>query len=183
MNKELRAKKCKGCGDKFTPSRPLQIACSVSCAYTVARENGTKKRRKEYREAKERIKTHAEWLKEAQAAVNKYVRARDEGKPCISCGRHHQGQYHAGHYRSVGANPELRFELLNIHKQCSACNNYLSGNIAAYRSGLIHRIGMDAVVWLEGKHEPLHLTIDDIKEIKYRYTRLTKDLLNKNHGL
>ena len=92
-----------------------------------------KQERKELREAKQRIKTRAEWLKEAQSEVNRYVRLRDKDLPCISCGRFHNGQYHAGHYRTVGSAPELRFELSNIHKQCAPCNNHLSGNIVNYR--------------------------------------------------
>jgi len=177
MNKELRAKKCKGCGEKFTPARPLQVACSPNCAYTVARANGAKKVRKEYREAKERIKTRSQWLKEAQISFNAYIRSRDAGNACISCCSH-TGKQNAGHYRSVGSAPELRFNELNCHLQCEKCNSWLSGNAIAYRISLIEKIGIEAVSWLEGKHEPLHLTIDDIKEIKTRYTRLTRELTN-----
>lgn len=148
----MRIKTCKGCGNKFEPVRPLQIACCPDCAYKVARINGGKKRAAQYRIDKKRLKSRADWLREAQASVNRYIRLRDAGKPCISCGRHHQGQYHAGHYRSVGACPELRFELNNIHAQCAPCNNHLSGNIVAYRQGLIQKIGVGMVEWLESSH-------------------------------
>jgi hypothetical protein len=138
-----------------------------------------KQERKELREAKQRNKPRSQELKEAQVEFNKYIRLRDEHLPCISCGRFHSGQYHAGHYRSVGSAPELRFNELNIHKQCSACNNYLSGNIINYRRNLIAKIGMDKVDWLEGKHEPLHLTIPEIQAIKAKYKALCNELLKK----
>ena len=103
---------------------------------------------------------------------------RDAKEPCISCGRYHEGQYHAGHYRSVGSTPELRFNELNCHKQCSVCNNYLSGNAIEYRRGLVAKIGIDQVEWVEGKHEPNKYTIDEIVQIKKYYQQKIKDIEN-----
>jgi hypothetical protein len=123
------------------------------------------------------MKSRADWLREAQAAFNRYIRLRDHDKPCISCGRQHQGQWHAGHYRSVGACPELRFMELNVHKQCAPCNDHLSGNIVEYRRGLIERIGIDQVEWLEGNHEAKKYTIEEIKAIKAEYTHKSKELM------
>lgn len=178
--KTFRQKTCKFCKSKFTPVKAMQQTClTAECSYGLVVINKAKKKAKEYLEAKKRIKSRADWLREAQAAVNKYVRLRDEGKPCISCGRHHQGQWHAGHYRSVGACPELRFEPLNIHRQCAPCNNHLSGNIINYRIGLIERVGAPAVEWLEGKHEQKHYSIEEIQEIKTRYARMAREL---EHG-
>lgn len=171
-----RVKTCKGCGVKFQPQRPLQTACGVECAYKVARINGTKKRTAQYRADKKQLKTRSDWLKEAQSAVNRYIRLRDAGKPCISCGRHHQGQYHAGHYRSVGANPEIRFLETNIHAQCAPCNNHLSGNIINYRLGLVARYGIAFVESLEGFHAPQHYTVEEIESIKRKYQKLARDL-------
>jgi hypothetical protein len=135
----------------------------------VVKASQAKQGRKENKEAKERIKTRAKWLKEAQSAVNAYVRERDKDLPCVSCGRHHQGQYHAGHYRSVGSAPELRFETSQIHKQCSACNNYLSGNLIPYRAELINRVGLNVLAWIEGPHPAKRYTIDDLRAIRDDY--------------
>lgn len=101
---------------------------------------------------------------------------RDADKPCISCGRHHTGQYHAGHYMSRGARPELAYEPLNCHKQCSPCNTHLSGNLALYRQSLVREIGLQQVEWLEGPHDPKHYTVDDLKAIKAKYTALAREL-------
>jgi hypothetical protein len=75
----------------------------------------------------------------------------------------------AGHYRSVGSAPELRFEPLNVHLQCAPCNLYLSGNLTAYRINLIEKIGLEKVEWLEGKHEPIKLTLTQIEQMKSHY--------------
>jgi len=152
------------------------VECATKCGIERAEKAKERKSRREVREAKERIKTKAEHAREAQTAFNAWVRERDRDLPCISCGRHHQGQYHAGHYRTVGANPELRFEPLNCHKQCAPCNNHKSGNIVEYRINLRERIGEGNLDWLEGPHDPKRYTIDDLKEIKALYRNLVRDM-------
>ncbi len=171
-----KPKSCKICKVKFTPTRPLQSVCGVNCAWEHSKIVKEKAARLETREARVRLKTKSEWLKEAQTVFNQFIRLRDKDLPCISCQRFHTGQYHSGHYRSVGAHPELRFDELNVHKQCSACNNYLSGNIVEYRINLIIKIGLDAVNYLEGKHEPKRYTIEDIKTLKAIYKEKVKAL-------
>jgi len=154
--------------------------CSIPCLTQHTRDKKAdaiaKKERQELRQAKERIKTRQDWIRDAQRWFNKWVRLRDADQPCISCQRHHTGQYHAGHYRTTGACPELRFEPLNVHKQCSACNNHMSGNIVEYRINLVKKIGADKVEWLEGKHDPKKWTIDELKEIKAKYKSLCAEL-------
>lgn len=178
-----KPKKCKVCGETYTPVRPLQKVCSLTCALIQSNALRLKREAKEHREAKRKAKTRAEWMKEAQAAFNRYIRLRDATAPCISCGRHHQGQYHAGHYRTTKAAPELRFDELNVWKQCSSCNTHLSGNLIAYRASLIARIGLDKVEWLEGKHEPKKYTIDDLMIIKATYTRKAKELEREQESM
>ena len=170
----MKDKKCKVCASVFSPRNSMQRVCGVSCAIKDGQSQQKKAYKRETRKMKASIKTKAQWLKEAQAAFNKYIRLRDKAEPCISCGRHHQGQYHAGHYKTVGANPELRFNEDNCHKQCAPCNNHLSGNIANYRPRLVAKIGVDGVDIIEGPHEPAKYTIDEIKAIKSKYTALAK---------
>lgn len=179
-----KPKKCKVCSDTFQPTRMIQptcakFECQVAYAQQAAEKSAQKRKAKEskaLREAKERIKTRSQWLKEVQVECNRYCRLRDKDLPCISCGRFHGGQYHAGHYLSVGSRPELRFEVSNIHKQCAPCNNHLSGNIALYRIALVKKIGLDKVEWLEGHHEPKKYTIDELKALKAEFKRKCKEL-------
>lgn len=178
--KPLKPKKCRVCPTVFAPRTSLQICCSPRCAGEYAKSSRERKEaresRKEYREAKDKTKSRADWIKEAQKSFNDWVRARDALAPCISCGRYHQGQYHAGHYRTTKAAPELRFCEINVWKQCSVCNNHLSGNILEYRINLIKK-GID-VEWLEGPHEPKKYTIPELQEIKAVYKQKLKDLKN-----
>ena len=172
---KVKQKKCQSCKKSYTPARSTQKVCSMQCAINLTENDKQKVFNKETRRRKEKLKPKAQWLKEAQTEFNKFIRLRDINEPCISCGRHHTGQYHAGHYRSVGACPEMRFLEINCFKQCAPCNNHLSGNIAEYRINLVDRYGEAWVQHLEGKHEPLKLTIDDIKDIKAKYKAKCKE--------
>jgi len=183
MTRTLKPKKCRVCKRTFTPQRSLSIVCSVPCSLEWARKLAAQKaaraqreERKSLRERIEKAKTRGQHLKELQAAFNAWIRARDAGQPCISCRRHHQGQWHAGHYRSVGSEPALRFEPDNVHLQCAPCNTHLSGNLIAYRVNLIPKIGLARVEWLEGPHTPKKLTISEIVEMKAFYRSETRRL-------
>lgn len=170
MTKPPRQKKCKVCRDPFKPFSSTHVACSLPCALKLAKESAAKERRAEYKAAKEKLKTRGDYLKECQQAFNAWIRERDYAEPCISCGTTKPVQYCAGHYLTVGAHPELRFEPLNVHKQCNKnCNLEKSGNIVEYRKRLIAKIGPDKVEWLEGHHEPKKYTIDEIKQITAHY--------------
>ena len=173
----VKTKKCAQCRCEFQPQRMGQKVCSPACAAEIAKKKREKVERANDRQKRDSLKTKAQWAKDAQAAVNQYVRVRDAGKSCISCGRDHQGQFHAGHYLSRGAHPELALEPLNIYRQCAPCNTYLSGNQIEFRKGLIARYGVALVEWLEGPHEPNHYSIDDLKEIAARFRNMTKELL------
>jgi len=179
----MKIRSCRVCRAEFQPVKPLQKVCGYACALTLAAADRAKaekcaivKDRKATKEALGRLKSRATWAREAQAAFNAWIRLRDADLPCISCGRHHQGQWHAGHYRSVGAAPELRFDVLNVHKQCAPCNTHLSGNITKYRAGLIDRMGVHVVEYLEGPHMLIGFDIDDFKEIKRFYASKAREL-------
>lgn len=179
----IKPKPCKCCKTLFTPARPLARVCSLLCALTLVRQENDKKvnllesaNRKETRAKLEKLKSRSQLAKEAQISFNMWIRARDYNLPCISCGRYHQGQMHAGHYLSVGARPELRFEPFNTNKQCQPCNLHLSGNVILYRKALIKKIGLENVEWLEGPHPLQHYTIEDLKHIKTSYLAKAKIL-------
>lgn len=154
------------------------IPCSLAYAKTASEASRKRAENKAHPEAREMVKTRAEHAREAQTVFNQYIRKRDAHLGCVSCDKPEtwQGQWHASHYKSVGSSPALRFDPLNVHKSCSVCNNHLSGNIAGYRPELIRRIGLEAVEWLEGKHEPKRYTIDDLKAIKAEYRQKLREL-------
>jgi hypothetical protein len=135
--------------------------------------------KKETRAAKEKLKTRSDFNKEAQIAFNRYIRARDMGKPCICCGRSqgdlkHGGAVDAGHYRSRGSAPALRFNLFNCHSQLAYCNRYLSGNVVGYRAGLIERIGLERVERLEADNSPRRFDTEYLQRVKRIFTNRAK---------
>lgn len=190
--KPAKPKKCRvaTCRALFVPSRMGQAVCSPACAMIDAPRHEPKARkaladieRAEIKVRKEKLKSRADHLREAQTAVNEYVRLRDAHLPCISCDSTPSdndlmtgSRWDAGHYRSVGACPELRFEPLNIHRQCVKCNRNLSGNAVEYRIRLVPRIGAENVAWIEGPHEACRYTVEEIKGIKTKYRAKTREL-------
>lgn len=176
--------RCKVCHERFEKKRSIQptcdkFECKVEYGNRVAAKAAAKRvsdQRKCDAARKEAVKTRSEYLKEAQVAFNAFIRARDEHLPCISCGRFHTGAYDAGHYRSVGSMPALRFHEDNCHKQCVPCNQHKAGNVVEYRIRLVERIGADRVAYLEGPHEPAKYTIDDAKRIKAEYKAKLKEI-------
>jgi len=168
---------CRICSVEYTKARMEQVVCSIACArkVPVIARNTLKADRKATKVALQKLKTRSQWIKEAQMAFNGWIRARDDAQGCISCGTR-DGKVNAGHYLSTGARPELRFEPLNVHRQCERCNTYLSGNLLMYRAGLVEKIGIAAVQGLEGPHPAMKWTVDELKAIRDEYRRKAKEL-------
>ena len=183
-----KTKKCKVCGSEFTPAKPMQKVCCLACALSIASLAKAKRERKAVaddkkatREKLDAMKSKGSLVAEAQVAFNRYIRLRDAGLPCICCGQPmgegvHGGAVDAGHYRSRGSAPHLRFSEQNVHAQRKQCNRYGSGNVVGYRLGLIERIGLAAVEALEADNAPRKYTADDLRGIKAEYARKAREL-------
>ena len=188
----MKPKKCKNCGKEFVPMRSTAVACSYPCAkaWVDARNQKLKEKtaklaqkveRQITKERKEALKTRNDWIKETQVAFNAYIRERDKDKPCICCNKplgeaKHGGGYDAGHYRSTGSAPHLRFNEDNCHAQRKYCNQYGAGRAVDYRIGLCKRIGVERVESLEADQLPAKWTIDELKQIKQEYKDKLKRL-------
>ncbi len=92
-------------------------------------------------------KTTANLKLKAQKVFNAWIRKRDEGQPCISCGKFTTLQ--AGHFKSAGKFNHMRFLEDNVHGQCLRCNFYLQQSDTLYKTNLIKKIGKDRVEKLE----------------------------------
>lgn len=196
-----RARVCHVCKEKYKPHSSLQKACTPKCAleyHKRVQEKAFKKAKGKYnretKQRKEALKTRSQWTKEAQKEFNRFIRLRDHDKPCISCGKSPGeveesqgwkpgGAWDCGHFLSVGSHPELRFNELNAHRQCKACNSgsyhhAKKGHTVSqsYRESLVDRIGLSLVEWLEGPHEALKPTIDELKWLKDHYRDKCKEL-------
>lgn len=175
----IKPKKCRVCGREYRPFNSLQKACSGTCALELVREVKRKEVRQDLRIRKVKLKTKADWAKETQIVFNSYIRLRDRNEPCISCNRYHIGKYDAGHYKTVGAHPELRFNTFNCHRQCVPCNRHKSGNIIGYRIGLLNKVGLEKLNWLERDHPPAKYSIDDLQRLKKIFQKKLKKLNKK----
>ena len=135
----------------FAIAKSQAAAKRKASASRKAQDADRKMEKAANRKRKMDVKPISYWMKRAQAAFNAWIRARDAGKPCISCGHPDDGsrQRHASHFRSVGACSSLRFDERNVHASCSICNNWLSGNIGSYKVELIKRIGAEQVEAIE----------------------------------
>ena len=165
--------------------RPLQKVCGPACAMKVARKAVEKADKKEIKRKLDAMQTRPQLLRKAQAAFNAYIRARDKGKPCISCDKPLDGganTFDAGHYRSVGSAPHMRFVEDNCHGQCKHCNNWLAGNHVEYRKRLLERIGERQLDLLESDNTLRKYTKEGLEEIAKHYReetrRLEKESLN-----
>lgn len=183
-------RKCrnKACGERFTPFRMGQIGCCTGCEIVLAKDHIAKARndrakaeRKADKARKEAIKTIPELKREAQTAFNAFIRFRDKDMPCISSGKPLSqeaigGGFDAGHYRSIGSAPHLRFNENNVHGQSKQDNRYGAGRAVEYRIGLIARIGLEAVEALEADNAYHKWTADELKAIKTTYKEKLKEL-------
>ena len=191
-----KPRKCRHCKQMFQPTYCGQNTCSFECKVALGvffAERSKAKREKAERIAeiastkilRLKLKTKSEWMREAQAAFNQFIRLRDQlaGHPCISSGKPLDwsgNNVDAGHYRSIGSAPHLRFDERNCHAQSKKDNRYLSGNAVDYRIGLIARIGLEEVESLEADQTPKKYTIAELRAIKAHYVAKLKELKNGN---
>lgn len=173
----VRSKKCKVCKMSFKPFySSTQSVCSVKCSAKLAKE---KEGKKAFKEMKEKSRTKKDYLKILTTVFNSYIRKRDEKLPCISCRATNVEEYHAGHYMP-STYSYLRFNELNVNKQCSKCNTHLRGNLLEYRKGLIKKIGVEFVEHLEEiKNNKTNLDILQLKELILTYRKKYKELCQK----
>ena len=196
---------CIICNESFTRYTSTVRVCSPKCAFELIDQKKAKKERKTLKLRKEKLKTKRDWLREAQTAFNRYIKARDrvyyltqhKAPECVSCGTTNQDiQYAAGHYKTRGSHPELSFDEENVHLQCNNnCNKHLSGNIngtkdtRGYKEGMLIRYGVEKgkaiLTRLDGENEtPEWMSdIEQIKLKKKEYNRKARELERKIEGL
>lgn len=187
-------KTCRVCKANFNPDKPMQVVCGPLCAMKLADTNQSKKaeriakqsEREKVRDRKEAIETLPKLHKKAQAAFNRFIRLRDQGKPCVSCGRPLPplgskigGAYDCGHFRSVGSAGHLRYTEDNCAGQCKDCNIWGSGAYQKYREELTRRIGEARVIDLEQDNAPHKWTKEEVREIIKNYRAKCRELERK----
>lgn len=178
-----RVKSCPVCGDEFQVRRLAQktcedYQCAIAFGKQLAQVARAKVARKEKREYRKRTKTIGQLLREAQRECNRVVLQRDRGLGCVSChmGPNYGGQFHAGHYRTTAAAPQLRFDLRQIRKQCAQCNTMKSGNVIEYRKRLVMLIGEEEVLAIEHNNETIKWTRDGLVDLRRKFSSMWREM-------
>lgn len=199
----FRRTRCPSCKGKLEQGQRIHPACIEAFAEA---EDAKAKRKAEKQaraaakvdraETKKRLRELRpirEFVAEAQAEFNSWVRARDEGLPCISCGDLHPpalgpgGAWDAGHFLSRGAHPEKRFMEDNVHRQCKVCNGGSAKNPAKaltvsqqYAAELLRRIGPERYAKVLEPTLIAKLNRGELTRIRDHYRAKTKALKSAN---
>jgi hypothetical protein len=159
--------------------------CSPDCGAALALAKLEKSKAKAAQADRKATKAQLEALKplpklrkEAQAAFNSFIRARDRlaGHGCICCDAPLDwysgkpgGSVDAGHFVSRGSAIELAFDERNTNAQAKSCNRPGGTTRDRFRAGMIARWGEAVVAELEGPHELPKLKHDDLRRIRDMY--------------
>jgi hypothetical protein len=158
-----RKKKCanRDCRALYVPNdrRPFETWCSEDCGAVIAlqrveklRQAKAKAERAADRKKKQEHKTVAQKAEPVRKLAQRYAVLRDHAYGCISCDKPAHwsgGKWHGSHFKSVGSNSALQFNLWNIHKACDQCNFFMAGNIGPYETRLRQKVGDERVDWLK----------------------------------
>jgi len=120
-------------------------------------------------------------IKSVKKVCHEYIRLRDKGKPCISCGTPWHQEFQAGHFYKAELFSTIKFHELNIHGQCVQCNIRKDGNESQYRVNLPLRIGEDNFKALDDlasldKKVDFKWNRDTLIEIRNYYRNKIKEL-------
>lgn len=188
MTKVRRKRRCKECKELFTPRySTAQMVCSPSCAYSYSKKKDKQTKEKNNKELAKLEKEKKEYqklgalLKSVENVCHKYIRLRDKGKPCISCGTPYKSDFDAGHYYSAGTYSNIKFDENNIHGQCIQCNRFNEGNLNEYSINLPKRIGGTKYDVLKAKASmykkiDFKWNRDALKEVREYYKQKLKEL-------
>jgi hypothetical protein len=187
---KTRKCKVKSCGTRFTAYSSFVTWCSPECGSIIAMsklEEQQAKKRKEERAAdrlkREELKPLHYWAKRAERACNAYIRERDKGDPCISCGTYDAPEWHAGHCYTVAARPDIRYNEDNIHLQCPKCNTYQGGMVGEYKKRVVSKIGQERLDALVYVNPAFKKTREYYQEIEATYKQKLKALLAARAGM
>jgi len=135
-------------------------------------------------EEKKRRKNLSWYLNDVRTIVHKWVKLRDKGKPCISCGTPWKSDFQAGHFYKAELYSVLRFNFDNIHAQCVQCNIRKEGNLNPYSKNLPLRIGKKRFNELKKIADANYQTAykwdkEQLKKIRAQASKLIKELKSK----
>lgn len=118
----------------------------------------------------------------------KWFKDRSTEPYCISCGKTNM-DWCCGHFKTVGSQGNLRYDVINTYLQCNRyCNKALSGNIEGnkdtrgYKQGLLIRFGKEEseriITYCETNTQVKKWIGSEIKEMRLSFNRMIRDIIN-----
>jgi hypothetical protein len=150
----------------------------------VEREAKAERRALRARKQRSQENDHKWQTARTQDVFNEFIRLLDRDRPCISCQRDECGHiFDCGHFKTVAAFPQLRFDPRNAFKQGSNCNrpherrqgNQASVTDGFYR-GILERFGEDHLLFLGGYHPPKNYSCGDLADLRAMFAAEVKRL-------
>lgn len=118
-------------------------------------------------------KSHAKLKKELDAVFSRYIRLRDKGQ-CYTCPKKGEikemqnGHFIPRQYLST------RYDEVNCHCQCYACNMLYNGQPSAYAVHLVLDYGRDIIETLEAKRRDITKSFPFEEKMEYYQKAMDK---------
>tara|TARA_R110000787_G_scaffold74970_6_gene166303 strand:- start:372 stop:995 length:624 start_codon:yes stop_codon:yes gene_type:complete len=148
MSLERRLGLCRACYPNFllhTPEGRERVK-----KHTLKAKEPRESLQKAFQEKKD--KTSLQYLKVSTVTwCHRYIKERDKGKPCVSCGQSWSLDHQAGHWKKASDYSTLKFDENNIHNQCRGCNLLRDGNVQKYGDRIRMRISEEQKEEIERK--------------------------------
>lgn len=116
---------------------------------SIIKAQKPRKELEQAREDKKQRKSLGWLLINTRTVCHEYIKLRDKGKPCVSCGQPWGDKHQAGHWKKAELYSLLKFDERNIHNQCEGCNIHKDGNVQQYGDRIHLRIGAEGKKELE----------------------------------
>tara|TARA_R110002153_G_scaffold189041_4_gene341908 strand:+ start:12846 stop:13472 length:627 start_codon:yes stop_codon:yes gene_type:complete len=120
-------------------------------------------------------RTKLQYLKvSVQTWCHRFIKERDKGKNCVSCGEPWSSDHQAGHWKKASDYSTLKFWQFNIHNQCQGCNLMKDGNVQKYADRILKRITQEQKneiekMCIEEKHSDFKWDREELKELREFY--------------
>lgn len=190
--------RCKHCKKEFVRTfTTTQAVCSPLCGLKLAEIKRKKKYDQITKEKKKKLReSDLKHQKALTQTVFNRMRVLQELKwffdrglqpTCISCGNElGNDQWCCGHFKTVKAQPVLRYDEKNTYLQHNVnCNKHLSGDISGtkhthgYIAGLHNRFGKDAagiIEYCSTNNKPADFTCDWLKSFRAECSKKIREL-------
>lgn len=184
----MKAKKCKVCGNRYTPKyNQLEPCPTYECRLVLYRKADkklaameAKRRREEKKALKEQ---HTDYKKILQSEVQKIARFIDFGCNCLALDKPPK-QAHGGHVFSRKGNSNFGMNLHNIFLQ-TAQSNHFQNDDGLMRDGVVRVFGQDYLDFITSlKSTPTQkYTNEDYKCFLQKARKVSKLFIEYNKDL